>query len=290
MTTLRMLPTKFLLGFILIILCKPVLGAQQAPQAPQLSQAPQAQQATLATPQAPQATAPQAGTETRTGCLTAGSSAGTFVFVQDMTGLQMSITGPGLSTLKQDQKVTVTGAVARRGTVDVFEATKIDPIDAPCQVGFSADALKRSIGRARFGGRAGLGLDPELIVLGAQAEFGPVVGNIWVRPSAEFAFGEVTKIFNINLDAVYYLPFIGYGADQARWATYVGAGPTFTIERRDFEGFPNEPVEDVDSDWSTDFGLNIFVGITHKNGMFFELKAAPYSTPNVRLYVGYSFK
>jgi hypothetical protein len=286
MTTLRMLPTKFLLGFILIILCKPVLGAQQAPQAQQT------QQATLATPapQAPQATAPQGATETRTGCLTAGSSAGTFVFVQDMTGQQMSITGPGLSTLKSDQKVTATGVVARRGTVDIFEATKIDPIDAPCQVGFSADALKRSIGRARFGGRAGLGLDPELIVLGAQAEFGPVFGNIWVRPSAEFAFGEVTKIFNINLDGVYYLPFIGYGADQARWATYVGAGPTFTIERRDFEGFPDQPVEDVDSDWSTDFGLNIFVGITHKNGMFFELKAAPYSTPAVRLYVGYSFK
>src|SRR6188768_2251451 len=196
MTTLRMLSTKLLPGFILIILCKPVLGAQQAPQAPQVA---------VASP-APQA--PQAGTETRTGCLTAGSSAGTFVFVQDMTGQQMSITGPGLSTLKADQKVTVTGVVARRGTVDVLEATKIDPIDAPRQVGFSADALKRSIGRARFGARAGLGLDPELITLGAQAEFGPVFGNIWVRPSAEFAFGEVTKIFNINLDGVYYLPFI----------------------------------------------------------------------------------
>ena len=153
-----MLSTKLLLGFVLIILCKPVLGAQQAPQvavASQAPQAPQAQQAAVAT-QAPQATAPQAGTETRTGCLTAGSSAGTFVFVQDMTGQQMSITGPGLSTLKADQKVTVTGVVARRGTVDVLEATKIDPIDAPCQVGFSADALKRSIGRARFGARAGL--------------------------------------------------------------------------------------------------------------------------------------
>ncbi len=273
-----MLPTKFLLGFILIILCKPVLGAQQAPQAPQVAVASQAAQA------------PQAGTETRTGCLTAGSSAGTFVFVQDMTGQQISITGPGLSTLKPDQKVTATGAVVRRGNADVFEATRIDPIDVPCQVGFSPDALKRSIGKARFGARAGLGLDPELIALGAQAEFGPVFRNIWLRPTAEFAFGEVTKIFSINPEFTYYLPFIGYGAAQSRWNAYVGAGPAFTIERRDFDGFPEQPEQDVEADWSTDVGLSIFVGIANQNGMFFELKAAAYSTPNIRLYVGYSFK
>ena len=274
MRTLRMLP-KLLPGFILIILCKPLLGAQQAPQVALASQPPQAA---------------QAATETRTGCLTVGSSAGTFVFTQDMTGQQISITGPGLSTLKPDQKVNATGAIVRRGNADVFEATKIEPIDVPCQTGFSADALKRSIGRARFGVRAGMGLDPELIALGAQAEFGPVFRNIWLRPTAEFAFGEVTKIFSINPEFTYYLPFIGYGTDQSRWTTYVGAGPAFTIERRDFEGFPNEPVEDVDADWSGDVGLSLFVGIANRNGMFFELKAAAYSTPNVRLYVGYSFR
>jgi len=49
-------------------------------------------------------------------------------------------------------------------------------------------------------------------------------------------------------------------------------------------------VEDVDADWSGDVGLSLFVGIANRNGMFFELKAAAYSTPNVRLYVGYSFR
>jgi hypothetical protein len=32
--------------------------------------------------------------------------------------------------------------MVRKGNADTFEATKIEPANMPCEVGFSADALK----------------------------------------------------------------------------------------------------------------------------------------------------
>ena len=276
MTICRIPLLKLLMGFVFAIMCSPVfLNAQATPPA------------TPATPPATQATPPV--TETKTGCLTPGSRTGTFLLVEDLSGQQLTIVSPSLQTLKVDQKVTATGVLARRNNVDVFEATKVEALNAPCQIGFSAEALKQSIGRARIGVRTGITLDPELITFGAQVEFGPVFRNIWIRPSTEFAFGEVTKIYSLSPEFSYYLPFIGYGPNQTRWNTYVGTGPTFSIAKKTFKDVPGQP-ENI-SDWVSDVGLSLFVGMSQRNGMFVELKGEAYSeSPTVRLFIGYRFK
>jgi hypothetical protein len=134
-------------------------------------------------------------------------------------------------------------------------------------------------------------LDPELVVVGAQAQIGPVFREIWFRPTGEFAFGEVTKIFSLNADLAYYLPFSGVGKDpRNRWNVYVGGGPAFTILQRNFEGFPGQPVEDVDDDWDTEIGVNFIFGAIQSNGLFAELRAGAYNSPTVRLYIGYVFR
>jgi hypothetical protein len=134
-------------------------------------------------------------------------------------------------------------------------------------------------------------LDPELVVIGAQAQIGPVFREIWFRPTAEFAFGEVTKIFSLNADLAYYLPFAGVGRDSRnRWNVYVGGGPAFTIAQRNFEGFPNQPVEDVEDDWESEVGVNLIFGAIQSNGLFAELRAGAYNSPAVRLYIGYVFR
>lgn len=274
MTTLRQSAGTLTLGLSLVLLCASQLMAQNPPQpipAPQLTP----------TPQAP--------IETRTGCLTAGSRPGAYLLVVDMSGEQLNITGAAIGTLKLDQKVVATGTTTRNVNGTVFEATKIDPANAPCQVGFSMDSLKKSIGHARIGIRGGVGFDPDLINLGAQAEFGPLLRTIWFRPTAEFGFGEVTKVGSINPEFVYYLPFTGYGKGDTRWNSYVGSGPSITIARRDFSGFPDNPTESI-SDWDTDVGLNVFVGVAQSSGLFFELKGTAYTIPAIRLYLGYTFK
>jgi hypothetical protein len=93
------------------------------------------------------------------------------------------------------------------------------------------------VGRATFGVRGGIGFDPEVIYLGAHAQMGPIVKNLWFRPSYEFGFGEVTKINSFNFDFAYFLPLTarGRGTDRADfWNIYVGSGPAAHLSGRSF--------------------------------------------------------
>jgi hypothetical protein len=52
-----------------------------------------------------------------------------------------------------------------------------------------------------------MALDPELVLIGVQAQVGPLFNpNVFLRPNAEFAFGEVTALFALNMEAIYQLP------------------------------------------------------------------------------------
>lgn len=234
----------------------------------------------------------QPQSETRTGCLINGKTTGTFFLVDEVTGQQVQVTGTNLTRYTEGggAQVILTGRLSRQGTNEVFEATKVEQTRNVCApFAFSPQSQKFELGKARIGFRGGLGLDPELVIVGAQAQLGPVLKSIWLRPTAEFGFGEVTKVFSINGDAVYYLPFSGVGRSQgSRWNTYIGGGPAFTILKRDFEGFPNEPI-DVNNDWDTEVGVNFVFGVMQNNGLFIELRAAAYNTPAVRVYMGYVF-
>jgi hypothetical protein len=128
--------------------------------------------------------------------------------------------------------------------------------------------------RFQIGARTGLALDPELVLAGVHAQFATGLNrNVIFRPNLEFAFGELTTAFAINLEALYRLPV---SSRQARWGAYVGAGPGInflkqSLTRRD---------RDVDfSDLDTDVSLNLFGGIQNRNGMFLEMKTSVYADP-----------
>jgi hypothetical protein len=148
--------------------------------------------------------------------------------------------------------------------------------------------IERQVRRYGAGFRAGVGLDPELLLIGAHARLGPFFNrNVSFRPNAEYAFGEVTKLFAFNLEGIYRLPFT---PRQGRWSAYVGAGPSFVFSRQDFERAGIEDGGDIDfDDFEYDTGLNILTGVEFRSGLFFEAKTTVYAAPHLRLIVGYTF-
>ncbi len=67
--------------------------------------------------------------------------------------------------------------------------------------------IERQARRFQVGVRSGVALDPELVLMGVQSQIGPFFHpDIHLRPNIEFAYGEVTALFGLNLEAIYRLP------------------------------------------------------------------------------------
>ena len=144
--------------------------------------------------------------------------------------------------------------------------------------------IKRQVRRFQAGFRTGVTLDPELIMIGAHMQMGPIFSSdLFFRPNIEFAWGEVTTMFSINPEFIYRLPIT---ARAGRWASYVGFGPGFNFVNQSFESG-----EDRFSDFHSAIGLNLFGGLRSRTGMFVEMKASVYSepAPTLRLILGYNF-
>jgi hypothetical protein len=160
--------------------------------------------------------------------------------------------------------------------------------------------VESAVDRFGVGVQGGVGLDPEIIIFGAHATFGPIFRpTLRFRPGVEFGLGEVTTMFGINLDVLYTIPgFTG----ETPWLPYVGAGPNFSLSHRGFEteegdhvdvdGVPDDVEDRGRFDFSdTDFngGMNFIVGMRRPTGMFFEMKATAWGVSNVRLLAGFNF-
>jgi hypothetical protein len=165
------------------------------------------------------------------------------------------------------------------------------------------DAVERNVRRFRLGVQGGIGLDPELIMVGAQATFGPLFRpGVDFRPGIEVGLGELTTLLAVNLDVVYKFGASGTGP-AAEWVAYIGAGPSMGLSHRGFEtdldDSDNVSVEDNDGldvpnrfDFSdTDFngGMNFIAGARRQNGLFLELKATAWGVSNIRLMAGFDF-
>jgi hypothetical protein len=143
--------------------------------------------------------------------------------------------------------------------------------------------IKRQARRYGFGVRAGAGLDPELLVIGIQGRVGPFFSDSFsLRPSLEYGFGEVTKLFAFNVDGIYRLPF---SPREGNWTAYVGAGPSFGFGHESFQR--NAGVDF--GDFKYQGGLNILTGVEFRNGVFMEAKTTVYASPHLRLVFGYNF-
>jgi hypothetical protein len=249
--------------------------------------------AMLAFPQ--QLSAQNEQNETITGCLTHGDRSGYFSLREEGTGFTITVTGSAdLQPYSANHRVRLTGRMVREAGRDVFRVTNVEQLAATCEPSYpmqlSKEGVRDVVGRATVGVRGGIGFDPELIYIGAHAQLGPIVNNLWFRPSYEFGFGEVTKINSLNLDFAYYLPLVARGAGTGRrevWSIYVGAGPAFHLSHRNFE---EEDINIDFGDWDYDTGLNFIMGVSQRGGLFAELRGGAYGgTPSIKLLVGFNF-
>jgi hypothetical protein len=149
--------------------------------------------------------------------------------------------------------------------------------------------IERQARRYRVGVRAGVALDPELIMVGVQAQVGPFFNrDVFFRPNVEFGFGEVTALFALNPEVIYRLPV---SSREGRWSTYVGMGPGFNFLHQSFERSDGSGSRIDFGDFKSDVGLNILGGLRYRGGTFVELRTSVYSdpSPTLRLIVCYNF-
>jgi hypothetical protein len=164
----------------------------------------------------------------------------------------------------------------------------------------TADRAEQTAKRFGAGLQAGVGLDPELVDVGAHITLGPVFKpEVTFRPGVEIGLGELTTLFAINLDVLYLLN--GSVGDRS-WSPYVGIGPSFGLSHR---GFSTDDADNVtitspgtstsergrfdfgDTDFNS--GMNFIAGVRKRNGLFLEMKATAWGVSNIRLLAGFNF-
>lgn len=114
-------------------------------------------------------------------------------------------------------KVTVLEQAQGTGTAT---SSSRDAAPVPPPVQNVENQIKRDARRWRLGARAGVGLDPELVLFGVHSQVGPVFSrNVFFRPNADFEWGEITDMVALNLKAVYRMRTTMRGGE---WAPYFG--------------------------------------------------------------------
>jgi hypothetical protein len=149
--------------------------------------------------------------------------------------------------------------------------------------------IRRDARRWRLGARAGVGLDPELVLFGIHSQIGPIFSrNVFFRPNADFEWGEVTDMVALNLEAVYRMRTTVRGG---AWAPYVGGGPSLNFIHQSFQTQPGQGRNISFGDFKYQTGLNVLMGVENRRGVFFEIKTSLYSKPApiLRLMIGRNF-
>jgi hypothetical protein len=202
---------------------------------------------------------------------------------------------------QQDIRVPITTITTSTGLQQ--SALQQQPSNLPPQAQAAEQSVEAAVRRFRIGIDGGVGVDPELVMFGAHATFGPVFHpDVEFRPGLEVGLGELTTLISINMDVLYAFPG-GTGAN--RWRSYIGVGPTFGLSHRGLEADDiDDDLEDLDDledetpglrnrfDFSdTDFngGVNFIAGAENQRGLFFELKATAGGVSNIRLMAGFTF-
>jgi hypothetical protein len=216
-----------------------------------------------------------------------------FVFDRYTTKPRIIATGSRvrvLSTLSEQEGTRLATNIAELqagpATTTPSPGTQAKPL--PPAVRDLEQGIKSEARRWHLGVRAGAALDPELFLFGVHSQLGPVFNrNVFFRPNAEFAFGEITDMIALNLEAIYRLPITARGR---RLSAYVGAGPALNFVHQDFQRQLGEG-RDIDfGNFDYETGFNILAGIQRRH-TFFEVKTSLWSepAPTLRLMIGYTF-
>jgi len=189
-----------------------------------------------------------------------------------------------VSTQTEDPEVRlalVVTAMEPSAPGTTIQASQPDVV--PDSIRATESAIARDARKFHFGFQAGVALDPELMDFGIHAKFGPFFSKrASFRPSVDFAFGEITKLFSLNADAIFNLaPHPG-----AKQSVYFGLGPQFNFVH---QSFTDTGVDFSDFHYSS--ALNIILGVRFRSGVFTELKTSIWASPApiLRIMAGYSF-
>lgn len=178
--------------------------------------------------------------------------------------------------LSQAPTATSAGTVARKAT----------PV--PQSVNGTMTKIQQETRFWHIGARAGVALDPELVLFGVHSQMGPIFArNVFFRPNAEFAFGEITDMISLNLEVVYRARTMRSG----EWSPYFGAGPALEFINQSFKTSSSQSSNISFSNFNYQTGFNILMGVENRHSTFFEVKASLWSSPGpvLRLIVGKNF-
>jgi hypothetical protein len=216
-----------------------------------------------------------------------------FVFERDTTKPRTMATGTRVRVVssageEEGTRLANTITVLTPAPDSKAEKTSTQATPPPKSVRDLEQTIKSDARRWRVGVRAGAALDPELFMFGVHTQVGPIINrNVFFRPNAEFAFGEVTDLIAVNLEAIYRLPVTARGKT---WAAYFGAGPALTFLHQNFERQLGQGRNIDFGNFDYDTGFNLLAGIQRRH-TFFEMKTSLYAqpAPTLRLIIGYNF-
>jgi hypothetical protein len=216
-----------------------------------------------------------------------------FVFDRDTTKPGTIATGTRVRVIssageEEGTRLANTITVLAPASDTKAEKTPTQGTPPPKSVRDLEQTIKSDARRWRLGVRAGAALDPELFMFGVHTQIGPIINrNVFFRPNAEFAFGEVTDLIALNLEAIYRLPVTARGKT---WSAYFGAGPALTFLHQNFEIQQGQGRNIDFGNFDYDTGFNLLAGIQRRH-TFFEMKTSLYSqpAPTLRLILGYNF-
>jgi hypothetical protein len=124
-----------------------------------------------------------------------------------------------------------------------------------------------------FSLRTGVNVNPDQLAVGAQYQFGPITRNVWFEPNADVGFGDGATLVTTNMDLVYRHAVGG----SSPWTLYLGGGSAINFYK--FAGYN-----------MTLAGVNALTGVAHRSGLFAQISAGFFDSPQYSLGVGYTFR
>jgi hypothetical protein len=128
--------------------------------------------------------------------------------------------------------------------------------------------------RAQTGGvRAGASADPNQFYAGVHYESPDIVDRLRFRPNVEVGLGDDRTLIGVNIEFTYRLrkPVV------PMWQFYVGGGPALNIIH-------------VRNNTEPEGGFNVLAGLSHRSGLFTEVKFGAIESPRFKVGVGYTFR
>ena len=120
------------------------------------------------------------------------------------------------------------------------------------------------------GVQGGVSLEPNQFYFGGHVETPPLADMVHFRPNVEIGLGDDVTVVGLNFEFVYRFP------TQRPWGLYAGGGPALNVIN-------------AKGDAHSEGGFNIVLGVTHRDGLFVEVKGGALDSPNFKVGVGYSF-